>query len=631
MSARPVAIIVLTWNGIGYTRRCLESLRANTDYSDYQVIVADNGSTDGTLDYLRGLPWVSLIENGANLGFTKGNNVALRACATDTDVVLLNNDMEINQPDWLKRMQKTAYSANDIGVVGCRLVHPNGQMLHYGAYMPPSYRGVQVGGLEKDINQHCYDQDWEAVVFACAYIKREVMDSVGFLDEDFFSYCEDSDYCLKARVKGYRTVCCGSVTLVHVQNASTTINQVSFEGMFGKSRETFIRKWDDWFRDNRYQWRLGWQSEMNFPSGYAISSRQLAHALDRRGVRLGYQYYRTKFGGPWAVEPPPEPQLDGERTRLIQDRPVDPRDPQVCYTPADAFHLNSGSYRIGYTMLEVDGLPADWVRKCNQMDEIWTPSTFNVETFRDSGVTRPIHVMPLGIDPQYFNPHIVGNRDPQRFTFLSIFEWGERKAPEILLRAFADEFKRDEEVVLVCKVLNNDHSVSVRRQVADLRLRTGGGRIVISENEMVPTYQLGSLYRSAHCFVSCTRGEGWGMPMLEAMACGVPVIGTDWSAQRDFLTKDVGYPVRVDRLIPAVARCPLYAGFRWAEPSYEHLRHLMRHVFEHREDAAELGRRASEFAHANFTWDHTARLIIDRLEKLRGPKSHSQPIAYATT
>ena len=630
MTARPVTIIVLTWNGIGYTRRCLETLRANTDYSDYRVIVVDNGSRDGTLEYLRGLSGITLIENGENLGFTKGNNIGLHASAPDSDVVLLNNDMEITQPNWLTGMQRTADSASDIGLVGCRLAHPDGYMLHFGAYMPPSFRGVLVGGREKDINQHCYDQDWESVSFSCVYIKREVLDAVGLLDEDYFNYFESSDYCLQARVKGYRTVCCGSVTLAHVQNLPA-VNNESFRKMFDKSRETFIGKWGNWFRENRYQWRLGWQSDMNFPSGYSISSRQIAHALDRRGVRLGYRYYRTKYGGPWATEPPPEAELDGERTRHIQDRPANKRDPQVVYAPGDAFHLNFGSYRIGYTMLEVDGMPTDWIRKCNSMDEVWVPSTFNLDTFRNFGVTRPIHLMPLGIDPQYFNPQIVGNRDPRRFTFLTIFEWGERKAPEILLRAFADEFSRDEEVVLVCKVMNNDPDVSVRHQAAALRLRMGGGRIVISENEMAPTYQIGSLYRSAHCFVSCTRGEGWGMPILEAMACGVPVIATDWSAQRDYFTADVGYPLRVDRLVPAKARCPWYSAFRWAEPSYEHLRQLMRHVFEHREEAEERGRRAAELAHANFTWDHTARRIVDRLEKIGAAKPARRRSAIAAT
>jgi len=616
MLTKPVAVIVLTWNGLSYTRRCLESLRRNTDHPDWRVIVADNGSTDGTLEYLRTLEWITLIENGANLGFTRGNNVAMRTVSPDEDIVLLNNDIEIPQPDWLMRLQKTADSSDDIGIVGCRLVHTDGRLLHYGAYMPPNYRGVQVGGLERDINQHCFDQDWEAVVFACAYIKSEVRDAVGLLDEDFFSYCEDSDYCLKAKVAGYRAVCCGSVTLIHIQNASTTTNNVCFEGMLGKARETFIGKWDGHFAQTRYQHRLGWQSEMNFPSGYAVSSRHLAHALDRNGVRLGYRYYRTGFGGPWAVEPPPELAMDHERTRFIQERPIDPRDPQVVYAPADSFHLNDGAHRIGYTMLEVDGVPDEWVRHINRMDEVWVPSTFNEQTFRESGVTRPIHVMPLGIDPQYFNPHIRGRRDPRRFTFLSIFEWGERKAPEILLRAFADEFDKDDDVVLFCKVMNNDPAVVVRRQVAELALRPGGGRIVISENEMVPSYQLGSLYRSADCFVTCTRGEGWGMPALEAMACGLPVIATDWSAQHDFLNDEVAYPLKVARLVPAKARCPLYDGFRWAEPSYEHLRFLMRRVFENRAEALQVGLRGSAFAHANFTWDRTARKIIGRLEEM---------------
>jgi GT2 family glycosyltransferase/glycosyltransferase involved in cell wall biosynthesis len=615
MTVRPVAIIVLTWNGLGYTRRCLESLNANTDHPDYRVIVADNGSTDGTLEYLRGLAWITLIENGQNLGFTRGNNIALRAAPPDADVVLLNNDIEIPQNDWLRRLQQTADSGADVGVVGCRMVHPNGQLLHVGAYMTPSFLGVQIGDLEKDINQHIYDKDCEAIVFACAYIKRKVLDRVGLLDEDYFTYCEDSDYCMKARMHGYRTVCCGGVTLIHIQNASTATNKVCFHGMLGKSREVFIRKWGDWFRDERYRWRLGWQSEMNSPNGYAVSSRQLAQALDRHGVQLGYRYYRDDLT-PRTAEPAPELYMDGRRSCLIQERPLDPSEPQVVYAMADAFPRNSGSYRIGYTMLEVDGVPPHWVRHCNEMDEVWVPSTFNAETFRESGVTRPIHVMPLGLDPQYFNPHIVGQRDPRRFTFLSIFEWGERKAPEILLRAFSEEFDHSEDVVLLCKVMNNDIAVSVRRQVSEMHLRPGGGRIVISENDMVPTYQLGCLYRSVDCFVSCTRGEGWGMPLLEAMGCGLPVIATDWSAQRDFLSTEVAYPLRVERLVPAHARCPLYAGFRWAEPSLEHLRHLMRHVYEHRDEAAEVGRRASAFAHAQFSLDHSAKRIIDRLDAL---------------
>src|SRR5690242_17584303 len=72
-----VTIIVLTWNGLAYTKKCLETLLANTACPDYHVIVADNGSTDGTPEYVRSLPGVTFLSNGSNLGFAKGNNCAI--------------------------------------------------------------------------------------------------------------------------------------------------------------------------------------------------------------------------------------------------------------------------------------------------------------------------------------------------------------------------------------------------------------------------------------------------------------------------------------------------------------------------------------------------------------------------
>src|SRR5690242_3130010 len=104
MPSRKVSIIILTWNGLAYTRRCLETLRDQTDHDNYEVVVADNGSTDGTLAYLDTLPWLRVLRNGTNLGFVKGNNLAIAQTAPDCDVVLLNNDVEIHQPDWLTRL-----------------------------------------------------------------------------------------------------------------------------------------------------------------------------------------------------------------------------------------------------------------------------------------------------------------------------------------------------------------------------------------------------------------------------------------------------------------------------------------------------------------------------------------------
>ena len=122
--------------------------------------------------------------------------------------------------------------------------------------------------------------------------------------------------------------------------------------------------------------------------------------------------------------------------------------------------------------------------------------------------------------------------------FLSNFEWGERKEPWLLLKGFNDEFTAGEPVRLVCKIINKDPEVHVRRESANLRLKESGGKISFVYNREFPYYQLGAFYRSADCFISAGRGEGWDMPLMEAMACGLPSIATDWGALAERVATD---------------------------------------------------------------------------------------------
>ena len=110
------------------------------------------------------------------------------------------------------------------------------------------------------------------------------------------------------------------------------------------------------------------------------------------------------------------------------------------------------------------------------------------------------------------------------------------------------------------------------------------------------------------------------MPMLEAMACGLPVIATDWSAHTDFVNENNAYPLGVAKLVPAKAKCPYYAGFRWAQPDEDHLVHLLRHVYEHRGEATAKGAVASEEALAGWTWAQAAQKIKDRLLQIEGER-----------
>ena len=176
VTPRRAAIVVLCWNRWDLTRRCLETLKAHTDLAEADVIAVDNGSTDETPARLAELPWVRVVTNASNLGYVRGNNAGIAAAPPDADVVLLNNDVEIHQDGWLDALRETAHASADVGIVGCRLVLPDGRLLHAGTFiLPDTFWGQQIGALETDVNQYAATRDVEGIVFACAYVKREVL------------------------------------------------------------------------------------------------------------------------------------------------------------------------------------------------------------------------------------------------------------------------------------------------------------------------------------------------------------------------------------------------------------------------------------------------------------------------
>lgn len=595
--------MMLTWNAYEHTKTCLDSLFAETAWPDFEVIVVDNGSTDGTLADLRGRPEITLIENGENLGFVKGCNIGLEALDPAADVIFLNNDVYISDRDWISKLRTTAYSQAEIALVGCRLIDSEGRINHAGAFMRPvEMFGENIGGLEDDIGQYQASREVEAVMAAVLYAKRAVLDEIGAFDEAYFSYYEDTDICFRARDSGYKVWYCGELTLEHAYNTSRSENDYDYWAMYNESGEVFTSKWKRKMLDERSP-SVYWRSTLWHPMGYAQMAREQMRALWDLGTYVSYERI-----------------YDGADERETGDGLIDnivrlPRRPgsiDVASAPADLWHKVSSKPRVGYTMLEVDGIPAEWVDAANRMDEIWVPTEFNLETFRDSGVKRPIEVMPLGVDTDHFNTSIRPYREFKEFVFLSIFEWGERKAPDILIKAFNEEFSADDGAVLLLAATNRDAGVNIGDKLRELRLRRGRAPIILWVNPELEGSQLGGLYRSVDAFALTTKGEGWGLPILEAMACGLPVIATNWSAQTAFYDDLVGYPIRVQHMEPAIAKCPYYEGFRWALPDLDHLRELMRHVFENRDEARARGAAAAERA-ASLSWRASAERIRERL------------------
>ncbi len=610
-----VTIIILTWNGLEYTKKCFETLRQNSDFDDYKIIFVDNGSSDRTVDYLNSLNNISIITNPVNIGFVKANNQAIEISDPDSDIILLNNDTEIppSQKNWITKLQTAAYSESDIGVVGCRLQRPNGMLQHAGAYMPvKTFWGQQIGSEEMDINQYPFTNEVESVVFACVYIKRELMNKIGGLSEDYFSYFEDTDYCLTAKEAGYKTVCCGEVTIIHYENVSTKENKVSHSDLFKSSQTTFKKKWAKKL-EKRYDQKAVWFSTVSRPHGYGMTSKDMLLELDKQNVETTYRYLYGK-GTVFPVEEPEN--TNYYQINVMKERSIPRNIPHIVYGQGDAFLSNEGPYKIGYTMLETSGIPDEWVQQANLMDEVWVPTDFNKKTFSDSGVTKPIHVMPLGVDTNYFNPLIKKFPVSDDYKFLTIFEWGERKAPELLIKTFNETFSSDDPVILLCKANITDPAIDIHSILQSLKLSPKGGRIEFIVNKYLPYHQLGSLYKSADCFVMTSRGEGWGMPILEAMACGLPVISTHWSAPTAFMTEANSYPLQVKRLINAVAKCPYYAGFKWADPDTDHLKFLLRHIFENQEEARKKGEHAAKDVRKKWSVKQCATRIKKRLSEI---------------
>jgi len=168
VKASKTTLIVLAWNRWALTRRCLETLRS-TDLPDVEILVVDNGSSDETPGELERMEGIRVITLPENRGFVRGNWAGVEAASPDSDLVLLNNDIEFHQRDWFERMRRCAYSAEDIGVVGCRLVLPDGRLLHAGTQiLPDTLWGQQIGGLEKDFGQNGRWREVQGIGFAVA-------------------------------------------------------------------------------------------------------------------------------------------------------------------------------------------------------------------------------------------------------------------------------------------------------------------------------------------------------------------------------------------------------------------------------------------------------------------------------
>jgi GT2 family glycosyltransferase len=243
-----LSVIILSYNTKDLLRKCLWSVFASKIDFKFEVLVPDNGSTDGSADMIKqDFPQAKFINTGGNIGFSKGNNIALRQ-AQGKYVLLLNPDTEVN-PDTLDKSIKYLESHSEVGAMGCKVLLPSGQLDQAcrRKFPNPKNSFLRLFGLSKFSDYNFVtpiDQEIEvdAVMGAYMMVRKDLIDKVGLLDEDYFMYGEDLDWCWRIKEAGYKIMYYPACSITHYKYGSSQLIPFKTIRMAHKAMKIFYRK-----------------------------------------------------------------------------------------------------------------------------------------------------------------------------------------------------------------------------------------------------------------------------------------------------------------------------------------------------------------------------------------------------
>jgi glycosyltransferase involved in cell wall biosynthesis len=326
-------------------------------------------------------------------------------------------------------------------------------------------------------------------------------------------------------------------------------------------------------------------------SGYADEARTFLQALEGAGTPIAAQeLYPERVKAPGTGVPAADRALarrpDGTYVNVLHSPPL-----------GNMFHRGSGPLVLR-TMYETDRVPAHWSPHVYRADELWVPSRFNVETFQRGGLpAHHVRILPETLDFDLFVPGaepwpVEGRRG---FTFLTNFDFTDRKGWDVLLDAWAEAFDPDDDVCIVLKCSAFHMTPEDVRGRIDAHL---GGRAtapIVLNLDALEIDEMPRLYAACDAYVMPSRGEGWGRPYMEAMAMGLPTIGSRWSGNLAFMHDGNSFLVdgevrpieRWDPLPPAY-----WQGHRWFEPDRDSLVEALRAVRAGRDPERAAGARA---------------------------------------
>jgi glycosyltransferase involved in cell wall biosynthesis len=352
---------------------------------------------------------------------------------------------------------------------------------------------------------------------------------------------------------------------------------------------------------------LGW---FDGPEGYNVLTRNFADALARR-----MPVYRTDL-----------PRGNSDWTKVageVKQHRASGDLANILFSWGDqTSHLrNLPGLKIACVIWETSKLPDSWLEPLREVDRYWVVCAWVRDMMIDNGFDADtIDIVPLGMDVSVFNPDVapepvVGDLDG--FKFITVGRWQHRKGTTDLLRAFDAEFAGDTGARLILSCANpNRPDIDMAEELRALNLSCLDQLTFLPNG--IANERMAGLFTGADAAVFPTRSDPWGLPISEAMACGLPVIATNFSGPADYMTADTAYPLAWEP-----APCPWMPVTMadgdygmWSEPDFDQLRSLMRHVYENRDEARAVGARAASHIAKHWTWDHAAEkaanILADR-------------------
>lgn len=270
---------------------------------------------------------------------------------------------------------------------------------------------------------------------------------------------------------------------------------------------------------------------------------------------------------------------------------------------------------VGFATFETYEPPRAWIDILNNMDAIICPSQFNYKIFAHAGVKRPLFYVPHCINSEKFNKSVPKLNNYEKFTFLFMGTWKKRKGWPQLLEAYLTEFDTKDRVQLVIKTDKTQIAMQEIEKMRNLLNLKKEYPSILFERRIFDDEHLPSFYKSADCLIMPTLGEGFGLPALQAMAVGTPVIVTNFSGCQDYAAEERCTLIEPNGFIlhNTMDNITQFNNKKWPHITVKSIQDAMRKVFNNYNEAQHKADIAYDFVHKNFNYkiavEHFTRVM----------------------